>query len=144
MNEWNKLNQLIQQASMRHDQFSFAFAKFSKLLLTHTSSDACHIKGIRVEAESERFTVRFAGRTVLFVFTSPADGNGILAGKVTCYLKKEIPDPELVSLGSFRLSKNGETDIVDPDSEDKIVIDDELPALYVAMLQLREALKHPC
>lgn len=144
MNEWNKLNQLIQQAGMRHGQISSIFAKFSKLLSAHISRDSCHIKGIIIEVENECLTVKFAGRTVLFVFTSPADGNGILSGKVTCYLEKTLPERVLISLGSFRLGNNGETDIVDADSGDKITIDDELPALYVVMLQLREALKHPC
>ena len=75
-----------------------------------------------------------------FQFESVSEENGTLVGKVTCYLKKEFPSLEYISIGDFRYTGNGQTTLVDPKENDPITIDNDLAALYVVLNYINESL----
>ena len=142
MLEWNQLHQNLERASNRHRQLFAKFEQFAKFVGEQVSTPAFHIKGIGISSNLDQcfFSTTFAGRTLQFQFESVSEENGTLVGKVTCYLKKEFPALEYISIGDFRFTGNGQTTLVDPKENDPITIDNDLAALYVVLNYIHESL----
>ena len=142
MLEWNQLHQNLERNSNRHRQLFAKFELFAKFVDEQVSAPAFHIKGIGISSNLDQgfFSTTFAGRTLQFRFESVSEENGALVGKVTCYLKKELPALEYISIGDFRFTGNGQTTLVDPNENDPITIDNDLAALYVVLNYIHESL----
>jgi hypothetical protein len=144
MLEWDQLHQNLERNSNRHRQLFAKFEQFAKFVDEQVSAPAFHIKGIGTSSNLDQgfFSTTFAGRTLQFQFESVSEENGPLAGKVTCYFKKEFPALEYISIGDFRFTGNGQTTLVDPNENDPITIDNDLTALYVVLNYIHESLSH--
>lgn len=142
MLDWNQLHQNLERASNRHRQLFSKFEAFAKFVDEQVSAPAFHIKGIGISSNIDQgsFSTTFAGRTLHFQFESVSEENGTLVGKVTCYLKKEFPSLEYISIGDFRYTGSGQTTLVDPKENDPITIDNDLAALYVVLNYINESL----
>lgn len=135
MLEWNQLHQNLERASNRHHQLAARFEQFAKFVAEQVSEPAFHIKGIGISLNLDQgfFSTTFAGRTLHFTFESSPGENGTLVGKVTCYLKRDFPVPEYISMGDFQFTGSGQTTLVDPKENDPITIDGDLASLYVVL-----------
>ncbi|MBP8168321.1 MAG: hypothetical protein KAX99_01550 [Azonexus sp.] len=142
MLEWNQLHQNLEKNSNRHRQLVAKFELFAKFVDDQVSAPAFHIKGIGISSNLDQgfFSTIFAGRTLQFRFESVFEETGTLVGKVTCYLKKEMPALEFIAIGDFRFTGNGQTTLVDPNENDPITIDNDLAALYVVLNYIHESL----
>jgi len=142
MLEWDQLHQSLERTSNRHRQLFAKFELFSKFVDEQVSAPAFHIKGIVISSNLDQgfFSTTFVGRTLQFRFESVSEENGALVGKVTCYLKKEFPALEYISIGDFRFTGNGQTTLVDPKENDPISIENDLAALYVVLNYIHESL----
>ena len=137
MLDWNQLHQQLGTVSNRHSLLAAKFQSFAKYVEEQVTVPNFHIKGISVSLHLEDgyFTTAFAGRALRFSFSSALSENGSLIGTVTCVLTKYFPEKLFVPVGEFTFSGNGKTNLVAPDDGDgdAIIIDDEIPALYVAL-----------
>lgn len=142
MLEWNQLHQELEKAANRHRQLAAKFDQFAKLVAEQVVAPAFHIKGIGISLNLDQrfFSTTFAGRTLHFIFESVPGENGALVGQVTCYLKKEIPTPEYISIGDFQFTGSGQTTLIDPMENDPVNIDTNLGALYVVLNYIHESL----
>lgn len=142
MLKWNQLHQELERASNRHRQLAAKYEQFAKFVAEQVTAPAFHIKGIAISLNLDQgsFSTIFAGRTLYFIFESAPGDNGTLVGKVTCYLKKEFPSPEYISIGDFQFTGSGQTTLVDPAENDHINIDIDLAALYVVLNYIHESL----
>lgn len=142
MLKWNQLHQELERATNRHRQLAAKYEQFVKFVAEQVVAPAFHIKGIGISLNLDQgsFSTTFAGRTLYFIFESVSGENGALVGKVTCYLKKEFPALEYISIGDFQFTGSGETTLVDPMENDPINIDIDLAALYVVLNYIHESL----
>ena len=142
MIEWNQLHQNLQRNSNRHRQLFARFEQFAKFVADQVSAPEFHIKGIGASSNLDHgfFSTTFAGRNLEFRFESVLEENGALAGKVVCYLKKDFPALDYISIGDFRFNGNGQTTLLDPNDNDPIAIDNDLAALYVVLNYIHESL----
>ncbi|HMN12013.1 MAG: hypothetical protein WA146_05980 [Thiobacillus sp.] len=139
---WNQLHQDLESATNRHRQLAAKFEQFAKFVAEQVAAPAFHIKGIGISLNLDQgfFSTTFAGRTLHYTFESVPSENGTLVGKVTCYLKKEFPTLEYISIGDFQFTGSGQTTLVDPMENDPIKIDVDLAALYVVLNYIHESL----
>jgi len=109
---------------------------------SQVTAQGFHIKGIGISQNLDQssFEVTFAGRTILFAYTSKVGPNGGLIGNVKCFLKQQHPFLQFVDLGGFTYTGAGETNLKAPDDDDFIVIDVDIAALYVALNFIHKAL----
>lgn len=142
MLEWNQLHQNLQKTSNRHRQLAGKFEQFAKYVAEQVTAPAFHIKdiGATLNLDQGFFSTTFAGRTLQYVFESVSEENGTLVGKVTCYIKKEFPSLEYVSIGDFRFTGSGQTTLVDPAENAPITIDVDVAAQYIALNYIHESL----
>lgn len=142
MLNWNQLHQQLGTVSNRHSQLAAKFQSFAKYVEEQVTAQAFHIKGISISLHLEDgyFTTNFAGRTLRFSFSSALSENGSLVGNVTCGLMKDFPEKLSVPVGEFTFTGNGKTNLIAPDDGDPIIIDDDIPALYVALHFIHESL----
>jgi hypothetical protein len=142
MLNWNQLNQQLGTVANRHSQLATKFQSFAKYVEEQVTAQAFNIKGISVSShiESGYFTTTFVGRTLRFSFSSVLSENSSLLGNVTCDLMKEFPEIVFVPVGEFTFNVNGKTNLIVPDDGDQIIIDDDIPALYVALHFIHESL----
>lgn len=56
------------------------------------------------------------------------------------FMKKAFPTAEYISIGDFQFTGSGQTNLVDPEENDPITIDGDLPALYVVLNYIHESL----
>lgn len=139
---WNQLHQDLEKSAKRHRQLFGVFERFAQFVAEQVSSPSFHINGITASpVEDGFFTVTFAGRILLFAFSSTAEQNGALSGNVDCYLKKNIPVQEHVLMGSFSFTSNGKTNLKEPEENDFIVIDCDFSCLYVALHFIHESIR---
>jgi hypothetical protein len=75
-----------------------------------------------------------------FAFESVPEASGTLVGKVTCYLKKEFPTSEYISIGEFKFTGSGQSTLVHPTENDPITIDVDIAALHIALNFIHESL----
>lgn len=142
MLKWNQLHQDLEKASSRHRQLAAKYEQFAKFFAEQVTTPEFHIKGISISLNLEQgfFSTTFAGRILQFTFESVPSENGALVGKVTCYLKKEFPTPKYIPIGDFQFTGSGQTNLVDPEENDPITIDDDLPVLHVVLNYIHESL----
>lgn len=142
MLEWNRLHQELERAANRHRQLVGKFDQFAKAFAEQAAEPAFHIKGIGVSLNLEQgsFSTSFAGRTLVFIFESAYGENGVLVGKVSCFMKKEFPTPEYISIGNFQFTSSGQSTLMDPRENDPLNIDIDLAALYVVLNYIHESL----
>ena len=142
MLEWNQLHQDLEKASNRHRQLAAKYEQFARFVAEQVTSAGFHIKGISISLNLDQgfFSTTFAGRTLQFMFESVPNESGTLVGKVTCYLKREFPTPEYISIGDFQFTGSGQTNLVNPEENDPITIDYDLAALYVALNYIHKSL----
>lgn len=142
MLKWNQLHQELERATSRHRQLAARYEQFAKFVAEQVVVPAFHIKDIAISLNLDQgsFSTTFAGRTLYFIFESVSGENGALVGKVTCYLKKEFPILEYISIGEFKFTGSGQTTLVDPMENDPIDIDTDLGALYVVLNYIHESL----
>lgn len=142
MLDWNQLHQQLGTVSNRHSQLAAKFQNFAKYVEEQVTTNTFHIKGIAVSLHLEDgyFTTAFAGRTLRFSFSTVLSENGSLVGNVTCVQTKDFPENLFVPVGEFTFTGNGKTNLVAPDDGDSIIIDDDIPALYIALHFIHESL----
>lgn len=132
------LNESTLRAKTRHADLQAMFAIFAR----HVEAGITDPFGMVPELHLDEgyFILRFAGRTVYFQFCSVPNDNGTLGGKVHCFLKTELPEPTVTRVGEFTFTPNGQTNLMTPDEEDQVFIDNEFGALQVALDLVRESL----
>ncbi len=142
MLNWDQLYKNLVRVSDKHGKLAAIFGAFAKLVEAQVNEPTFHIKGITTSLHLAQsyFTTTFAGRTILFLFTSLLESNGTLKGNVQCYLMKECPDPLHVKLGEFNFSGSGQTNLKMPDDGDEIIITIDVAALYVFLHFIHESL----
>jgi hypothetical protein len=142
MLKWNQLNQQLETVANRHLQLAGRFQVFAKFVTEQVAAQNFHIKDISasLHLEENYFTTTFVGRTLRFAFSSALSENGSLLGTVTCALMKDDPKKSLVPVGEFTFTGNGKTNLIAPDDGDPIIIDDDIPALYVGLHFIHECL----
>jgi hypothetical protein len=142
MLKWNQLNQQLETVANRHLQLAGRFQVFAKFVTEQVAAQNFHIKDISasLHLEENYFTTTFVGRTLRFAFSSALSENGSLLGTVTCALMKDDPEKSLVPVGEFTFTGNGKTNLIAPDDGDPIIIDDDIPALYVGLHFIHECL----
>lgn len=142
MLKWNQLNQQLEAAANRHLQLAGRFQVFAKFVAEQVTAHNFQIKGITtsLHLEKDYFTTTFAGRSLRFTFSSALSENGSLLGTVTCALMNDDPEKSLVPVGEFTFTGNGKTNLIAPDDGDPIIIDDDIPALYVGLHFIHESL----
>lgn len=142
MLKWNQLNQQLETVENRHLQLAGRFQVFAKFVTEQVAAQNFHIKDISasLHLEENYFTTTFVGRTLRFAFSSALSENGSLLGTVTCALMKDDPEKSLVPVGEFTFTGNGKTNLIAPDDGDPIIIDDDIPALYVGLHFIHECL----
>lgn len=142
MLKWNQLNQQLETVANRHLQLAGRFQVFAKFVTEQVTAQNFHIKDISasLHLEENYFTTTFVGRTLRFAFSSALSENGSLLGTVTCALMKDDPEKSLVPVGEFTFTGNGKTNLIAPDDGDPIIIDDDIPALYVGLHFIHESL----
>lgn len=142
MLDLNQLHQQLGTVSNRHSLLAVKFQGFAKCVEEQVAAPTFYIKGISVSLrlEDDYFTTAFAGRALRFSFSSALSENGLLVGIVTCVLTKDFPEKLFVPVGEFTFSGNGKTNLVAPDDGDSIIIDDDIPALCVALNFIHESL----
>lgn len=139
---WNQLHQNLERTADRHNQLTSRFEQFAKYVAEQVTAQPFHIKGITVSLHLEQgfFTTTFATRTLYFVFVSTQGEGGAMVGNVKCYLKREFPEQEYVSVGEFNFTGSGQTTLIEPEDNGPITIDSDLPSLYVALHFIHESL----
>jgi hypothetical protein len=144
MLKWNTLHQNLEKAANRHLLLASRFNEFAKFIEDQITHQTFHIKGITTSLHLEQgfFTTMFSGRTLHFAFSS-INENGTLIGNVKCHLKKEFPEPTYIEIGEFSFTGNGQTSLIEPEDNDPITIDSDLPSLYVALHFIHESLLQP-
>ena len=142
MLKWNQLHQQLETVANRHSQLATKFQAFAKFVEEQVTAPTFHIKGISASLHLEQgyFTTTFAGRTLHFTFSSALSENGSLVGTVMCGLMKELPERALVPVGEFTFTGSGKTNLNNPEDGDPIIIDEDIPALYVGLHFIYEAL----
>ncbi|MDZ4254508.1 MAG: hypothetical protein U1A72_18210 [Sulfuritalea sp.] len=142
MLKWNQLNQQLETVANRHLQLAGRFQIFAKFVTEQVTAQNFHIKDISasLHLEENYFTTTFVGRTLRFAFSSALSENGSLLGAVTCALMKDDPEKSLDPVGEFTFTGNGKTNLIAPDDGDPIIIDDDIPALYVGLHFIHESL----
>ena len=142
MLDWDQLHHELGTVSNRHSQLAAKFRSFAKYVEEQVTTPTFPIKGISVllHLENGYFATAFAGRALRFSFSSALSQNGSLVGIVACVLTKDFPEKLFVPVGEFTFSGNGKTNLVAPDDGDSIIIDDHIPALYVALNFIHESL----
>lgn len=142
MLNWSQLNQQLETAANRHLQLAGRFQIFAKFVTEQVTAQNFHIKGISasLHLENHYFTTTFVGRTLRFAFSSSPSENGSLLGTVTCSSMKDGLDTSWVAVGEFTFTSNGKTNLNAPDDGDAIIIDDDIPALYVGLHFIHESL----
>lgn len=142
MLKWNQLNQQLETVANRHLQLAGRFQVFAKFVTEQVAAQNFHIKDISasLHLEENYFTTTFVGRTLRFAFSSALSENGSLLGTVTCALMKDDLEKSLVPVGEFTFTGNGKTNLIAPDDGDPIIIDDDIPALYVGLHFIHECL----
>jgi len=144
MLKWNALHDILEKTSIRHRQLASRFDVFAKFACDQLTAKSFHIKGITAELHGEQgfFTTTFAGRVLDFVFSSTSDSPGSLIGTVKCYIKRDVPQLINIELGGFTFNGSGQTNLIDPENNDPIYIDSDIPSLYVALHFIHESLTH--
>jgi hypothetical protein len=142
MLDWNQLHQDLEKAAHRHRQLAAKFDQFATFVAEQVTAQLFHIKGIGISLNLDQgfFTTTFAGRTLHFAFESVPEASGTLVGKVTCYLKKEFPTSEYISIGEFKFTGSGQSTLVHPTENDPITIDVDIAALHIALNFIHESL----
>lgn len=142
MLKWNQLHQQLEAIANRHLQLAAKFQVFAKFVEEQVTAPEFHIKGISASLHLEQsyFTTTFAGRTLRFDFSTALPENSSLIGTVTCSLVKELPEISFVSVGEFTFTANGKTNLNNPEDGDPIIIDADIPALYVGLHFIHESL----
>src|SRR5271169_2246391 len=77
---WISMIWLGQVIGYRHNELSSRFGEFALLVKSKVGEQSFHIKGITTSQHLDKgyFTTTFAGRTIVFVFTSLLEGSGNL------------------------------------------------------------------
>jgi hypothetical protein len=142
MLKWNQLHQQLETVANRHSQLAAKFQVFAKFVENQVTTPMFHIKGISISLhlEEDYFTTTFAGRTLRFDFSSTLPEKGSLIGIVKCSLMKELPRISYVPVGEFTFTGSGMTNLNNPEDGDPIIIDDDIPALYVGLHFIHESL----
>jgi hypothetical protein len=135
MLKWNQLHQQLETITNRHSQLATKFQAFAKFVEAQVTAPGFHIKGISTSLYLEQayFTTTFAGRTLHFTFSSTLSENGSLVGTVMCGLMKELPEKMLVPVGEFTFTGSGKTNLNNPEDGDPIILDEDVPALYIGL-----------
>lgn len=144
MLKWNSLHHNLENAANRHRLLASRFDGFTKFVMDQVTDATFHIKGITASLHSEQgiLVMTFSGRTLHFVFSSTTEDSGMLVGNVTCYLKRDIPVQTYIEIGNFTFTGNGQTSLIEPEENEPITIDADLPSLYVALHFIHESLSH--
>ena len=140
---WNQLYQNLKDASYRHNELLSRFGEFAKLVASKVDEQSFHIKGLTTELHLDQgyFTTTFAGRTIMFIFTSLLEDSGRLKGNIQCYLKKEFPELTHIKIGEVNFNGDGLVDLKMPDQDSIIYIDNEkMGALYVLLHFIHKSL----
>ncbi|MDP3188988.1 hypothetical protein [Limnobacter sp.] len=142
MLKWNQLHQQLETMANRHSQLAAKFQSFAKFVEQQVTDSAFHIKGISASLHLEQgyFTTTFADRTLRFTFSSVLSESGSLVGTVTCSLMKDFPEKSLVPVGEFTFTGSGKTNLNNPEDGDPIIIDADIPALYLGLHFIYEGL----
>jgi len=142
MLEWSQLHPNLERASSRHRQLLEKFERFAKFVEEQVTAPTFHIKGLGITSSLDQgfFSTTFAGRTLQFRFESALGDKEVLVGKVNCYLKKEFPALEYLSIGGFGFTTTGQTTLVDPNDKDPISIDTDIGALHLVIDYIHESL----
>lgn len=142
MLEWNQLHQTLETSANRHLKLSSLFEQFAKHVEYQVTPQDFHIKGITVSLYPEQgfFATTFAGRTLHFVFSSTAEDGKTLVGNVTCYLKRGFPEQTYIEIGSFTFNGNGQSNLIEPEHDESLPMNIEIPSLYIALHFINESL----
>lgn len=132
---WEQLHQNLARAAKRHQQLHALFVQFGNHVADQVSATDFHIKGIHAACDAEQgtLTVTFASRMLLFAFSSAQGESGALTGKVDVYLVRKLPTQEFDHIGGFVFDGNGQSDVVEPGEKDRLHIDYDTAALYIAL-----------
>ncbi|MEQ1557507.1 MAG: hypothetical protein ABL933_01035 [Methyloglobulus sp.] len=137
-----QLHDNLDKASDQHEALAAVFEEFANFVkdCIQTPSIADHTITAALHLDHGLFTTKFAGRIVSFVFTSSLEKSGNLIGNVTCYLKKEFPEPKQIEFGGFTFDEQGYTNINVPNSNETIHIANDLGTLLMAFHFIHDSL----
>ena len=129
----------------RYGQLANTFSEFAAGVSGQVAAHAFEIKGILVTPGDtpDRFSVSFAGRTILFAFSVSIGSDTTVVGRVSCYLDKEFPKRELEQIGTFNFKVDGSASESDAVDNDPICIDHPVGAALIALHFLSVALTRP-
>lgn len=139
---FDQLRQNLHSASRRHMLLARRFENFAKFLTDQVTNQGFFIEGIKTSLALEQgfFTITVFGRILRFDFSSTLSNSGSLIGTVICSLVKDFPERVSVEVGQFTFSGEGKTSLSSQEDNDPIIIDDDLPSLYVGLHFIYEGL----
>jgi hypothetical protein len=137
-----QLHDNLHKVSDQHTALASVFEGFANFVkdCIQSPSIANHSITANLYLEQDFFTTTFAGKTVSFVFGTTLEQDRNLVGNVTCYLKKNFPEPKLIEFNSFTFNEEGFTNINIPNTNDTIHIANDLGTLLMALHFIRESL----
>lgn len=139
---FDQLRQNLHSISRRHMLLAVRFENFANFLINQVTAQGFFIEGIKASLALEEgfFTITVFGRILRFDFSSGLSDSGSLIGTVTCSLVNNFPKNVPVTIGQFTFSGEGKTNLSNPEDGDLIIIDDDLPSLYVGLHFVHEGL----
>lgn len=144
MSHLTRLRDNINKASKQHMALAAVFEEFAHFVKDCVLSPALANHSILVSLHLDQycFTTSFAGRLVTFVFSSSMEdkNNGDLIGNVTCYLKKDFPEPKQIEFGGFTFNEAGITNVEIPGSNETIHITNDLGTFFMALHFIHDSL----
>lgn len=139
-----QLHDNLDKVAKQHIALTSVFKEFAHFVkdCVLAPSIANHNISVSLHLDQGFFTTSFANRTVSFVFTSLLESEECenLIGNVTCYLKKDFPEPKHIKFGGFNFNENGHTNLKIPDSNETVHITNDLGTFFMALHFIHQSL----
>ena len=144
MKPWNNLLDTLSTEAKCHNAYADLFRQFAKFITEANTSlgrpPLPKFDAHWIPEKENIITVVFAGRTLIFEFSSTRAEGEPLRGNVTCYLKKELPKPEHLVIGMFTFDKQGQTNLVEDETSEMMYVCTEFDARYILYNFIDESL----
>lgn len=141
MTRWQDTVAKLQKAGPEFNRLSGNFQQFASDVHNQVIAPGFFISGLTCDAPGidGQLRMSFAGRVVLFIFSTFPGDRGLMAGRVTVFLERQFIEPKFLEIDSFTFDQKGRTSVTDEDG-DSIFMTIDAGALGIALHMVAQCL----
>ena len=122
-------------ANSQHQDLNHLFETFANNIQAVFSEQSFQNfgAGYSEQFENQFFVLHYAGRAVYFEFSSIDNGDGVLMGKVNCFVKRDFPRSLISEIEFFGFNGVGISNIPSAEEETYLDLNDRSHCVHIAM-----------